>query len=166
MKYFKTSYFVNRSIEPVFDFVLDILSLHDKIGLFDKAYVTTNDLGIEDIGKIYNVVTDHGNISIRCILKLEKIEKPHRFMLNYSYETKNIDGQIEDGCPFLPWESMMCVVSFIESENGTRITTDMYANGVCTVFGKLSTKCLGLVNYVQQRKYNKRTTAYINESFT
>ncbi len=163
MKYFKTSCTVNRSIEPVFDFVLDVFSLHNKVGVFDKAYVTTNDLGIEDIGKLYSVVTAHGDISIRCIIKLEKIEKPHRYMLNYSYETKNIDGEIEQGCPYLPWESMTCVVSFVERGNVTRITTDMYANGVYSLFGKLSTKWLGLINYFQQRKYNKRTVTYINE---
>ncbi|MCX4028622.1 hypothetical protein H0A36_13915 [Endozoicomonas sp. SM1973] len=166
MKYFETSYIVNKPISLTFDSALDILSLHTKVGLFDKAYVTTNELGVEDIGKIYSVVTNYGDISVRCLLKLEKIKKPYLYILNYSYETKNEEGKINEGCSFIPWETLTCVVSFVECESGTRITTTVYANGVRSLFGKLSTKVLGLVNSFQQRKYNKRTAAYINEKMT
>jgi hypothetical protein len=163
MKYFETSYVVGKPINIVFDKSLDIVDLHNNIGLFGKAYVTTNELEIEEIGKSYSVVNNQGKFAVRCILTLVDINKPYSYTLTYTYETKNEKGEIEEGCQFLPWETMTCIVSFKELEDKTSVTTLMHANGIESAFGNISTKILGVVNFFQQLKYNKRASKYIEQ---
>lgn len=162
MKYFETCYIVNKPIDEVFDVLINIPLLHERVGIFGDAYVTENDFSKDQVGKEYSLVNSHGDIKVRCILKLEKIEKPFKYKLSYSYETKDENGNIEEGCSFIPWDTMTCSVSLNNQGNQTSVTTIMYANGVSTFFGKLTTKVIGVVNYFQQQKYNKRIVSYIN----
>ena len=163
MKYFETSYVVKKPINIVFEKTLDIYNLHNNIGLFDKAYVTTNELEIDEIGKAYSVVNNQDGFAVRCILTLVELSRPYSYTLTYSYETKNKKGEIEEGCPFVPWETMTCVVSFKEIQGKTKVTTNMRANGVKSTLGSVYGKILGLVNFFQQRKYNKRASRYIEK---
>ena len=161
MKYFETSYEISKPIDFVFDKVLDVADLHENVGLFDKAYFTTNGQTPNELGKTYSVVSNKGDIAIRCILTLVKLDKPNFYELSYTYEVKDENGKIEKGCPFLPWDSMSCVVSFRERGGSTIVTTCMQANGVKSFFGKLCTNALGVYNKFQQLKYNSRVSRYL-----
>ncbi len=163
MKYFETNYIVRKPINIVFDKSLDISELHNSIGLFGKAYVTTNELEIDEIGKAYSVVNNHGNFAVRCILTLAEINRPYSYTLTYTYETKDEKGEIKDGCSFVPWKTMTCIVSFKELEDNTNVTTLMHANGIESAFGNIFTKILGLVNFFQQLRYNRRASKYIEK---
>ena len=161
MKYFETCYEISKPIEFVFDKIIDVADLHENIRLFGKGYFTTNEHAANELGKTYSIVNNQGNIAIRCILTLVKFDKPNFYELSYKYELKNENGEIEKGCPFLPWESMTCVVSFQEKGGSTIVTTYMHAHGVKSFFGKLCTKYLGVYNKFQQLKYNRRTSRYL-----
>lgn len=156
---------VNKPIDFVFEKILDVANIHENIGLFDKAYFTTSEHASNELGKIYSVVNNQGDIAIRCILTLVKLDKPNFYELSYTYEVKNESGDIEKGCSYLPWDSMSCVVSFREKGGSTIVTTYMQANGVKSLLGKLCTKVLGLYNKFQQLKYNRRTLLYL-EGYT
>ena len=164
MNYFETNYVVNKLISPVFDYVLDLMRIQNDIGLFGNAKVTTDNLAPNEIGKSYYITIKQADISIKTTITLQKIETPNRFMFGYSYETISPDGAVKKGCSYMPWETMTCLVTFKEMNNNTKVTTSMYANGVKTLWGKLATKVIALTNYLEQRKYNKRTVTYINEN--
>ncbi len=164
MKYFETRYRVKKPINFVFERILDVEELHKNIGLFGKAYFTTSDLAPDEPGKSYSVTNNQGNIAFRCIITLEKLEKPNFYELSYTYEVKKENEEIEKGCPFFPWESMKCIVSFKEESGITLVTTSMYANGVNSVFGKACTKAFGLFNKFQQLKYNRRASTYLENN--
>lgn len=145
----------------MFEKILDVADLHENVGLFGKAYFTMNDCSPSELGKTYSVVNHHGDIAVRCILTLVELDEPNFYELSYTYEVKNENGKIENGCPFLPWDSMICRVSFQEKSGSTIVTTYMEAKGVKSILGKLYTKVLGFINKLQQLKYNRRTSQYL-----
>ncbi len=52
---------------------------------------------------------------------------------------------------------------FKELEDNTNVTTLMHANGIESAFGNIFTKILGLVNFFQQLRYNRRASKYIEK---
>jgi len=161
MKYFKTTYEVNKPIDLVFEKVLDVADLQMNIGLFDKAHFTTNEYAPNELGKAYSVVNYRGDIAIRCIITLVKLDKPNYCEFSYTYELKNENGDVKNGCQFLPWESMSCLVKFEDRGGSTVVTTRMDANGIKSTFGKIYTKVAVLYNKYQQLKHNRSISRYV-----
>lgn len=162
MKYFKSRYFVAAPKEKVFERVLNISLMQEKIGLFENAEVDQSFHEIDQVGKQYYIKSTANSVSICVTLTLQSCNKPNGYCFKYTYKTFMEDGELKQYCPFLAWDTMTCIVSLKQLAGGTEVEMQMLAHGVNSLFKQLYTKALGYINYIQQLKYNKRIVRYLN----
>jgi len=149
MKYFTISYTVKGMIREVFDYVVDVVRLHEELKWFGKGKLATNDLSPTSIGKKYTVLVGASGDSVETTIEVIKIDPPHSIEMSYNYRTLKRNGSSKDGC-LLPWESMRCVLDFKESNGKTTVTTNMYANGVDSLWKRVMTRIFSYINWLQQ----------------
>ena len=163
MKYMEYSYIVDVPIKRAFECVMDIEKLNENVSLFENATLKTNSESTMSVGKTYCVSVDAGIETIETKIVVEKIDQQSNVELSYNYKTIAKDGAVTEGT-FLPWESMTCLMSFIEFDKKTRIKTIMYANGKKTFGQKILAKFLSLINVFQQKKINRRVKNYVEKN--
>ena len=163
MKLLEYGYVVKKPIHAVFDSIINLEALHQKLNYFEKARVTSNGLRVDQPGKCYWVHNKHGDITSECKIEVMKIEAPKMILLEYTYKIIEQNGQVEDGSAFMPWTSINSITGFEEDGQNTRVTTLMYANGVEGFWKSLAARLLGFVSYFKQMRANRKVIKYLNE---
>ncbi len=160
MKYLQYTYTLDVPREEAFSQVMDLEMLQTQINLFSVGNCTSDQRHPEEIGKTYVLSLDAYRKGAKTIIALEKINRPETAEFSYTYRIIDSTGNLQSGS-FLPWESMVCSMSFKEQNGKTIVDTIMYANGVHSLWQRIHTRLLSYINYFQQRKVIARVKNFV-----
>lgn len=163
MKYLEYSYVVNKPVEPVFNYLINLEQVHGDLQYFGKARVSANNMNHMQIGKCYFISNDYGDLTAECEIELTKMVLNEHAIFQYTYRLID-SGKIVTDYPLMPWNSMSLIIGFEKVKEGTRVTSVIYANNIRNMWGILMTKLLSVINSFQQARNNRKIMEYINRN--
>ncbi len=163
MKYLDYSYVVNKPVDVVFNYLINLEQVHQDLQYFGKARVAANNMNHTQVGKCYFVSNDYGDLTAECEIELTKLVPNQHAIFQYTYRLID-SGKVVTDYPLMPWNSMSLIIGFESVKTGTRVTSVIYANNIRNFWGILMTKFMALINGFQQSQNNRKIVEYINKN--